>query len=72
MKSWVEINLGDADTDVSALQIGKSGDLELIEHLDASDGCWGHDLQIVGDHISDVLPHESLAGAGGTSGLPNV
>jgi hypothetical protein len=72
MGSWVKTNLGDANTDVSGVQIGKRGDLELIEHFDASDGRRGHDLQIVGDHISDVLPHKSLAGAGGTSGLPNV
>ena len=58
----IRMYLGDADRGVTALQIGKSSDLEFVEHFDASNRRGGHDLQTVGDHVRDGFPHEPLAG----------
>lgn len=64
--SRVEIYLGDANDDINTFEMSKSGDHEFIEHLDTSYGRGGHDLQVLGYLVSNVLPHKSSVA--GTSG----
>lgn len=64
--SRVEIYLSDAHDDITTFEMRKSGDLEFIKHLDTSYGRGGHDFQVLGYRVSNVLPHKSSVA--GTSG----